>query len=495
MANNKSYRVLYLAELGSLLPRDAQREGAGRKLRSTPIPWLKFRTAADTTPAGQRYMMRRAAVKARANGFALLGIFDELLATYGGDRIAALRGYLVNHHLLPASTGELCQAIGCFERPLVEAALAALLREGLLVWRQTSYEAFTQAITADKTQAPLFDPPDDPDDHLFEDAADEAPAPAGEEAAADEGPHGPRRRCRARAVAANDRPAQGRRPAGKRARKPHKQRVKGVPAACRAAPGQPPGYARQETADVKRDTADGQTLPTPAAAAPSPSSAAGYGQTSDVKQAASAAPSPLTADPLRGDGDTPDGQTACPAGPPRQTGADSRQTACPAGPAPEMPAPAHETAGKPQPMEPTEADRAAAAMLFARGGGTWSTAHLLARSIFDAFYPDAQALAAGIAKTTPRQEPDEFERRELGCIAVAFAAARLAGATQQDLLQLEQRGLKEATTMKRRHTRKPPTAVWRICFNRHMEKQIGSGKWELCCRQARAALCSGPSPG
>ena len=153
-------RVLYLSEIGSLLPRDAVREEPGRKFRSTPLPWLKFRTPGDTTSAGQRYAMRRRAVKADPEGLAIVGVYDEMLAIYGGGRVAPLRGYVVNHHLRPATASEIGAEIGTFDAGLVAHAVRALLAVGLL--KIVPMPNFKAALLADHTQAPLDDPPAEP---------------------------------------------------------------------------------------------------------------------------------------------------------------------------------------------------------------------------------------------------------------------------------------------------------------------------------------------
>jgi len=120
-------RAIYIADMGLLLPYEATRKG-----RSTPLAWGKFRSPADRSETGLQYQMRRQAVLAAREGFAFIGIYDELLRHFGFDRTAALRGWLVNHDYQAASIEQIAQVIGCADRALLRRAIRALLNVGLL---------------------------------------------------------------------------------------------------------------------------------------------------------------------------------------------------------------------------------------------------------------------------------------------------------------------------------------------------------------------------
>lgn len=120
--------VLYIADTWQVLPEDAKRKG-----RSTPLAWGKLRTGADCSETGLLYQMRRQAIKAGREGFAYLGVYDELLAAYGFGRTAPLRGWLVNHKYQAATIGQIGQVIGMGDLKLLRRALRALEVAGLLV--------------------------------------------------------------------------------------------------------------------------------------------------------------------------------------------------------------------------------------------------------------------------------------------------------------------------------------------------------------------------
>jgi hypothetical protein len=454
MAKTKTIdRVLYLAEIGGLLPPDALREGNGRKLRSTPIPWLKFRTAADTTAAGQRYAMRRRAVKADDRGMAILGIYDELLLTYGGDRIAPLRGYLVNHHMRAATTAEIAMEIGWHDRDLVDHAIQVLLQVGLLVWR--TRPDFQEAIRVDRTLAPSYDPPDDPDDSLANDV------PAGIEATADDVPSGPRRRQRVRAQI-------------KKAAKP---RAKSRPASCPQPAGEPPTDIILDTGDGRRVTGDPK-LDTPAAesATPPPLSADGNGETEEERQPASAAPSPADVQ-TGGEEQEASGDTQPQADVQHEPEHHDGSHAIPGGTEPTA-----------EPLEPTEADPGqggTASNIPGRKGPdmAWH-AESFAQQVMATLYPahEDYILQGRLVHTGP-QGPDEFQAREGGCILRAFEHA-LMGMDQVTALRLLTHSLKQAQETHRKKCRDTRGRLWRHLF----------GEYVATIRRGRAPA-SGPPPG
>ena len=445
MATDRKHKVLYLAEVGSLLPLDAQRKD--KKARSTPLPWLKFRTAADTTAAGQRYAMRIAAVKACDDGFAVLCVYYELLATYGGDRIAALRGYLVNHHLRQASAPEIAQAIGCWDRELVTYAVGVLLREGLLVERQKSIDEFLAAIKADRTSAPVVDPPDDPDDNCADDSLDLFQAEA-----ADDAPHGRRQQPRVRAVATGTRRRKPRRRYGRPAME--------VPGKFHGNSGWTPTL---ETSDVRPETGDGQTAdpipdtPTAAAAAPTPAPPTADGQTGGEQT-----------------GRLPDGTTS----PPEPCGAQDVQ---PADPMPvDVPTPPGDAlpsavpTAVAEPLQPTEADPGQGPGRTAAGPDmTWHS-EAYAKSVMAELYPTRQDLVEQGRRCAPPQGPDEFERRELACIVACFDKA-LFGIGQVEAMRLLEKAIKEAKATHRKRARKTRGRLWVYWINQHMRGTHSGG--------------------
>lgn len=137
-------KVLYIAGWNLLMPYDDQRTG-----RSSPLRFLLFRCPADNTPEGQLYRMARESLKIQPHGFLALAVYDEMLLAYGGNKIATLRGFVVNHRLRTASATEIAQAIGCRSRLVVAAAVRKLLAVGLLVY--VARPDFQEAIRLDKT--------------------------------------------------------------------------------------------------------------------------------------------------------------------------------------------------------------------------------------------------------------------------------------------------------------------------------------------------------
>ncbi len=462
----KFEKVLYLSELGALLPADALREGNGRKLRSTPIPWLKFRTPADTTDTGIRYSMRRQAVKATDRGWEKLAVYDEIFIAYGGDRIAPLRGYIVNHHLLAATAEEIGIEIRCFDFDLVKQAVQTLLKVGLLVLRKPP--SFAEAIRADKTLAPRDDKPDDPNEDLLADDV-----PAGAEAFANDAPQEQRRRSRARAKSVSG--------------EKKKARVKRGRSAARKPQATAPPAAGQPGRDLTRVTGDGKTPDEPgaeaASATPSPLPAPGSGRPDDQKPA-SAAPSPC------GDGQTTDGTQdtgepyrARPVDPTTEDGTAADSTPPDSELTPGDDTGGHTTA---EPREPTEADRKAeskACVARVQPAGmdmTWH-AESFAQQVFDILYPTDEdiVLQGRLCKNGP-QGPDEFTRREIGCFRRAFEGA-LIDLDQVEAVRLRDRSLKEAQATLKKKCRYTRGQAWRCTF----------GKIATAMKQSRADA-SGP---
>ena len=453
--------VLYIAGMNLTLPYDDQRTG-----RSSPLRFVLFRCPGDNTPEGQLYRMRRESLKLRPDGMAVLGIYDELLIAYGGNKIAAMRGFLVNHHLQAASHAELAQAIGCRSAKTMMAAVRRLLAAGLLT--EVDRPDFEGAIKADKTIEVSPRPPCPRRDQL-----EHGKFAAPNDSRADDAPQGAE-------AHANDRPEGREAPAQGNAMRTRKR---ALPADSMAASGPPGGFrkvpesgggtldARQ--ADVTRAD-EGPPTPPAAAAAPSPPSAHGNGQRADEKQPATAAPSPTdtpTADPPREDGtltdghasDEPTNDTAPGDSPPASTSTGQREAIAP-----------HQA----EPSEPTEADPGQAAA----GGGPHPRQHAdmswhaeaFAEQVVNALYPTHDELVLQGRRCTPPQAADEFRRRELACIAGCFDKA-LAAADQVGAMRLLQRSLKGAATTFRKRCKKTRGRVWVYEFKQYSREYVASG--------------------
>jgi len=470
--------VLYIAGLWQMLPEDAIRKG-----RSSPLGWGKFRSPADSSEAGIRYQMKRQAIKATRGGLTSLAIYDEILGHYGFGRTAALRGWLVNHHYRAATAAQIGQVIGVADVAAIKRAIKALIDVCLL--ERVQRPDIEAAIRADRTILPVWDgQTDDAPDVSGEEVneakqVDEAPAAAGEET-----PAAPP------TEAADGRPVSGRRPAD------------GRPAA-----GPRPG-------DVRQETRDRQTPPA-APAAPPPPTAHGNGQTGDFRQPAPAAPLPADGEP--GDGQAPhspletadappggtptgDGGTRGDQTPGGQAGATEAVQAGDAAPA----APTHHPPGA-EPDEPTEADPEASspACEGAEGFGGGESAYVeaidvMVRDVGQALYPTREDLVIEGRKARPPQGPEEFERRERGALVVAWAAAVKLGLGPVEFMELHRRAIKEATTIRRKRTKKPKGACWRWWFNKHMEAAVGPAAWAKTVRMARgfgSSDAAGPGAG
>ena len=118
--------VLRLKGLDFLEPPEAQRKG-----RSTPLPWAKMRSPADSSPEGERHALRIEGLKARRNGWLALAIYHEIVRVLTA-RSAALRWYLIGSDFRPATAAEVAQWIAQPDRRAVGAALRALEAVGLL---------------------------------------------------------------------------------------------------------------------------------------------------------------------------------------------------------------------------------------------------------------------------------------------------------------------------------------------------------------------------
>jgi hypothetical protein len=364
------HTVLYVADLWQLLPDDARRKG-----RSTPLEWGKFRSPADVSDEGIRYQMRRGAVKATPGpeGFAILGVFDELLIHYGFARTAALRGWLINHDYQSATVAQIGQTVGCADVRFLARALKVLESAGLLV--RTELPDLAQAIHEDRTvypkgvqRLPTSQPPVGPPPEEIQPQAGPPPA--------------------------NGQPPAGQRPDG------------GRPAA-----GIPPGHIKtlktQDSETRDSQTPDTQT-PTPA----SPSSADGNGKTGRDRDSETATALPLPPDNSQATVETEpptsdEGTAYAPAGPcpPLDGQARASPTATPPIAEPPIAEP---------PRVPTEADPPSGQRL-----AIAEDAEQVAARIYLLLYPTREAVVMAARRGGSRGEaiaPEEFEAREIGCL-------------------------------------------------------------------------------
>ena len=417
----KPTTTLYIADMGDLISYDAKRKG-----QSSPLPWGKFRTPANPSVRSspgersrhERYSLRRSTIKAAADGFAVLGIYDEIFIFFGLARRAALRGWLVNHNYQPSTAAQIGAVIGCSDTKLVRRALRLLTKEGLLV--DVELLDMAAADKRDKTTCPAGqtlpsrDEADDPDDVPSDDCPD------GQE----EGDQGE----------ASTQTGQNENDGG--------------------VPERPPDGSGPTLLDVRQETTDSETgrleTPNPAAAAPQPSSADGYGKTQRQEQTASASPRPA-------DGQTAE-QTAddCPPGnvPP----ADGTEIA-PAGQlASDGPQP--DPGAQAEPIEPTEADPPGQADM------RWH-AEAYARQIFESLYPDRATIVAQGRRAKEPQTAEEFTARELASFAKVFDRA-LTGMGQVDAVKLLQRSLQEAVASHRKRCKTTRGRYWCYWFGQHM---------------------------
>jgi hypothetical protein len=474
-------QVLYIEGIGQLLPLDAERKG-----RSTPLEWGKLRSPADCSERGVIYNMRIQEVKTRREGWAFLGIYYTLLATFGFGRIAPLRGWLVNHMFLAAGGPYIGQVIGCADLRLLARALRALEDVGLLA--RVERPDLADAVAHDRTVR--IGPAPTPKTLAGQLGTPQHPGPRAPEnkpttptTAAPTTPH-------AGEEAAAEGQAQGAKAGGQdnHARTAEAAGDSGQwPDAGRPAAGPPP-------ADVRRETSrqgDGQT-PKAASAAPSPLSAHGYGETGEKQETATAAPAPAdaptgdapqdTAQPGRagpGDDPRPDGQAAdLPTGDGQVSQAG--QTSHPTGADPQAPGGPQGTSAAPppaEPIKPTEADPGQAAAVSRprrQPADMGWHCEAFAEQVLNVLYQTRDDLVSQGRRCTPPQAPDEFRQREMGCLARCFERG-LVGLDQIGAMRLIERSLKEARATHRKRAKTTRGRLWVYWFNHHVRTLGRSG--------------------
>jgi hypothetical protein len=147
-------KVFYIEDTPLIIPYYKESDG-----RKSPLGWIKFRTPAPITERIDElrrqqplYNQKREAIKTLKNGFAILGVYDEILRMYAGNRSKALRGWIVNHLYRPATPQQIAQSIGCYDLPLVRSAMEALESEELIF--QTALPDLETADKNDKVIIP-----------------------------------------------------------------------------------------------------------------------------------------------------------------------------------------------------------------------------------------------------------------------------------------------------------------------------------------------------
>jgi len=464
--------VLYIADLWQLLPEDAKRKG-----RSTPLEWGKFRSPSDAGGDGLRYQLRRGAIKARAGGFAVLGIYDELLSNYGFNRIAPLRGWIVNHDYRAATPGQIGQVIGCRDVRLIGRALRALEAVGLLM--RTAAPDWPEAIRRDVTirVGQALSPPRPPQKETTTPPTtpQATTAPNGQEPTTGEGD------VAGEAADGGDekRPLSGQRPDGGRTtagRRPDDGRTRAVGRETKETENEQTGDGRPATGDD--ETRDGETL-APATAAPQSLSAAGNGRQEKNGDGSARLDGGQDKETQTGDGQpTERGQAETEdRRPALQTGQADRRA---------------------EPAEPTEADPCPAGI--AGDGGPFNipsawpdSADVIACEVARLLYPSREDLVLQGRKCRPPQGAEEFERRELGAIRVAMAGVATV-LSQIELLAFRDRAMKMATATTRKRTRRPRGAVFLYWLNAHMRAAVGATRWEAARRTAKGTVGMAAGP-
>ncbi len=498
--SNKS-TVLYIHDMDYLLPYDAKRKG-----QSSALKWIKFRTDAPPSAMAnaeecrgqQLYSMRRASVKARKDGFAMLGWYDEVLRIYGGQRRAALRGWLVNHAYQRATAGEVAQTVGS-NVALARRSLKVLEEVGLLrSVRLPDLEAadrIDRTVTPDgyqiapppaddrkdKTLTPtgyqIAPPPaDDPDDSQSDDAPQNAEQTAegevndasgtgeadGDETLDESVDVGEAEKLTDEVRNESCSAGSGETHAGRDA-------LQKIPETVRNRSGTRLGDERQED---RRDTETEETKQTPpppppktAAAAPpqfSSLSADGNGETAEKEETADASAAPRADDTPRDDGQEDDGRRSITSNP---CEAEDEQT--PADAVPVLPTEADPSHANDQPKAP---DQDAYAMC-------WHSEEF-AQQVLATLYPTRHDLVLQGRRCSPPQNADEFEARELGCFQKAWGKA-LVGVSQVEAVRLQHRALQEAQRTLRVKCRKTRGRYWCWWFGKYMadfrRKRSGEG--------------------
>jgi len=522
--------ILYIADLQYLLPyvRDTK---TGQQ--SSALAWGKFRTPATPSAklspaersAHERYSMRRSAVRVARDGWAILGIYDEILVQIGFNRRAAMRGWICNHHYQPATVAQVAGMIGCSELKLLRRAMATLEDEGLLVAVPTPDIAGADA--RDAAIMPNIPPytscrtDDDPNDSNDSNDPNETNDPndsndsddphnsndsATEIADEDEGQDEDQGEVEGEDEDDPGTPGEQNATGNLRGpkhdlkeqrdqRKDPSEESQGVTSeSLRLQNGSKPCDVIRETLDVRRETEDARRKTPPSASAmPPPLSADGFGcAEADEKR--------QTADVGHPDGrpETPDGSTIGPDGPPDTPTGDmptghgnaSDET----GSGETTTSEAERSTTEAEPIEPTEADpnsgngkgKGKGEQAFEHDEGYADQVDVVAREIAKALYPTRRDLVIGGRRKQPPQSPDEFERRELGSLVAAWEAVMALGIGQVELLRLGERAVQEAGKTRRKPSAKIKGACWRHWFNKHMAKEFGP-RWTAANRTAKYA--------
>ncbi len=122
-------------------------EEAKRKGRSSPLSFAKLITPAVRTDEGLSHRRKVDCAKAAKNGYAVVGLYTELLC-YSAAQNAAIRGWFVNGDYSPASVAVIAQRLGCGDISFVKNALRTLERVKLM--ERIAPPDFLAAVRADK---------------------------------------------------------------------------------------------------------------------------------------------------------------------------------------------------------------------------------------------------------------------------------------------------------------------------------------------------------
>lgn len=502
--------VLYIAEANTLLPYDDQRKG-----RSSPLRFILMRCPADNTDEGHRFRMRREKIKVGPEGMSILGVYDEILVAFGGDRIAALRGWVIDQDLNTCSPALVAQVIGCRDVDLVRRSMAALMRVGLLERRPRP--DFKRAMHDDRTIEVVPRPPCPQRERAAGDATPAAATPTAattKESTKEETPYRkpttpttPTTATTATTEAATTREQRG---------EPSSQHEHEAEAEAAAKPAQrgaaggnvgrmhddksfrpPPDtgggtvYRRRQTGDRHGDGTAAESAAPP----PSPFPDPGYGKTEDLKPEpdpgtapAAAAASPQASPSPDGNAGTDTAVDAPQAPPGTRNGHQGHDPAADratgAGHAQPTAEPSESDSGSDS-AHPTETDPGGRQARPSQAGEVH--VDIMVQRCMELLYPTPDDLVLQGRKHQPPQNPIEFDACERGCFASAWTAVAMCGLDQVTLLRLVQRAEKEALATRRKKLRKPRGAAWRYWLNRHMEKDIGA-RWTAASRAAKLGL-------
>ena len=478
MAKRQSQQptALFIADLEELLPSETDKEG--KLTKSCPMPWGMFRAPGvlstkldnEYRRKHELYCTRRELMKSRKDGFAILGVYDEMFRHIGLAKRRAFRGWLVNSQYRSANHKEIAALIYCPDQALVKRAMQVLTEVGLLVrcrlpdLRKADFED-RQTYPAELTGKAC--PSDDGNDWLFAGSSQEPS-------------EGPGDVDVEKARGATDAPRVG---GGEKKPPP----AGGEPPPT--AEGLQPGLNRgakgltldDETPDGETDD-DGDGEPPKAL----PSSAPGNGETGERKETAqtadaAAAPRPpvdeATPDAPRGDEAPADGPRAAedmPDGVEGETGpAESLQDAV-----------ADAVA-----VEPTEADApqqaACGGMRHPPDQPVHDGIDVIVRKVMELLYPTDQSFVMYGQRKVPPRSARLFAASERGSLTVQIATVE-GTVSPGDWLRFEGKAYKEARRIGKHPVTNTPGAAFNDWAKRWVLTQYKPEAWNKARKVAKA---------